>query len=473
MDILNNNQSEIKMRIHSQEEKAENNIKRLEIGIKQTLDQNNDMIGGSINILNQQAQDTQSQMMRLQKDLQQIQHRQFSPERNQRPNIIGFQPQNDDDSTSIDKNKNKKITEALRLLGSGTYNGDASTWFEFKLRIENIIEALDMTKEQSIKFIRLSMVSNAVFISENVKTEPFLQSMNGEALKEYLHALENLFVGSGNKELARVKFTIAKQSHGETVAMWVSRIRTLYKTAFPTEETFENNEIIKDRFIHGLQNIEQRRYVLTARELQDDLTKLTQYASKYEAIQVSLKPDVSSEGFLTTEKKDQINAIQDNRYGRGRFTKKYPGNKFNKNGYQNNFTGYRNRYLSSQPRYLNNNYPRNTNFPRGNYQTNFRYSPYPNYRGNSIQPHSQYNNPPLGTYKPRNYQPNFYQGNRPIQNHNSGRPTNKWYNNPRTNINKNTTSIGREKQHKFNLGAIHETNHDIDTKKPPQEPTNI
>ena len=120
---------------------------------------------------------------------------------------------------------------------------------------------------------------------------------------EYLHALENLFVGSGNKELVRVKFTIAKQSHGETVAMWVSRIRTLYKTAFPTEETFENNEIIKDRFIHGLQNIEQRRYVLTARELQDDLTKLTQYASKYEAIQVSLKPDVSSEGFLTTEKR--------------------------------------------------------------------------------------------------------------------------------------------------------------------------
>ena len=65
MDILNNNQSEIKMRIHSQEEKAENNIKRLEIGIKQTLDQNNDMIGDSINSLNQKAQDTQSQMMRL------------------------------------------------------------------------------------------------------------------------------------------------------------------------------------------------------------------------------------------------------------------------------------------------------------------------------------------------------------------------------------------------------------------------
>ena len=87
--------------------------------------------------------------------------------------------------------------------------------------------------------------------------------------------------------------------------MWVSRIRTLYKTAFPTEETFENNEIIKDRFIRGLQRIEQVSYVLTARELQDDLTKLTQYASKYEAIQVSFKLDISSEAFLTTEERTQ------------------------------------------------------------------------------------------------------------------------------------------------------------------------
>ena len=66
---------------------------------------------------------------------------------------------------------------------------------------------------------------------------------------------------------------------------------------------FENNEIIKDRFIQGLHSIEQRRYILTARELTDNLTTLTQHASKYDAIQVSLKPDISSEGFLTTEKK--------------------------------------------------------------------------------------------------------------------------------------------------------------------------
>ena len=193
--------------------------------------------------------------------------------------------------------------EALRLLGNdGTYNGDPARWFEYKLRIENIIEALDLTKEQAIKFIRLSFTGNAVFISENIKTEPYLQEMNVSALKEYLQSLENLFVGSANKELARAKFQLSKQTHDESIAVWVSRLRTLYRIAFPTEVNFENNEIIKDRFIQGLHSIEQRRYILTARELTDNLTTLTQHASKYDAIQVSLKPDISSEGFLTTEK---------------------------------------------------------------------------------------------------------------------------------------------------------------------------
>jgi uncharacterized membrane protein len=56
--------------------------------------------------------------------------------------------------------------------------------------------------------------------------------------------------------------------------------------------------------------------VLTARDLQDDLTKLTQHASKYVAIQVSLKPNISTEGFLTSVKKDQVNVLQNDSFGR-------------------------------------------------------------------------------------------------------------------------------------------------------------
>ena len=83
----------------------------------------------------------------------------------------------------------------------------------------------------------------------NVNTDPFLQDMNGRALREYLQALESLFVGSGNKELARVKFQQSKQTQDESIAVWVSRLRKLYKIAFPTEVNFDNNEIVKDRVI--------------------------------------------------------------------------------------------------------------------------------------------------------------------------------------------------------------------------------
>ena len=93
------------------------------------------------------------------------------------------------------------------------------------------------------------------------------------------------------------------QVQDESVAMWVSRLRTLYKTAYPTEESFETNELIKDRFIHATRSIEQRRYVLTARDLQDGLTQLTQHASKFDAIQLSLKPAISTERFLTIGKR--------------------------------------------------------------------------------------------------------------------------------------------------------------------------
>ena len=136
------------------------------------------------------------------------------------------------------------------------------------------------------------------------------------------------------------------QAKNESIAMWISRLRTLYKTAYPTEETFETNELIKDRFIHGMGNIEQRRYVLTARDLQDDLTRLTQHASKFDAIQVSLKPNISAEGFLTTEKNTEVNALQNTTSGRGNFnlvgSMTRANVNYSRNRYQNNFGQYRN-----------------------------------------------------------------------------------------------------------------------------------
>lgn len=114
------------------------------MGIKNTLNQNNAAFAETVNNINQQTVITQNQMIGLQRELQQMQQRQQSPERNLiGQNIInsGYPTYNSSNPTD-NGGSNTQITEALRLLGTGTYNGDANEWFEYKLRIENIIEAL-------------------------------------------------------------------------------------------------------------------------------------------------------------------------------------------------------------------------------------------------------------------------------------------------------------------------------------------
>ena len=465
MEILNNGQTDIKRWINSQEEKTEINMIKLETGIKNTLNKNNEAFEESINNLGQQTLLTQTQMRGLQQEVQQIQHQQLSQEMNHaRTNTAGSgYPHYKDKDPMNKENNNKPITEALRLLGAGTYNGEANEWFEYKLRICNIIEALDLTKEQSIKFVRLSFKGNAVFISENVDINPFLQSMNGEALKQYLQALENLFVGSGNKELARVKFQVSEQAQDESVAMWVSRLRTLYKTAYPNEENFDTNELIKDRFIAGLKSIEQRRYVLTARDLQDDLTKLTQHASKYDAIQVSLKPNITTDGFLTTEKKTQVNVLQSNSFGKRTFNQSGPSMagpnpRYSRNRYQNNFGQNRNGYSNifrngrNNQRYSS-NYQRNNFTPREN-----TFAPRMGYfQRNRYTDNEQNDRGRPSWYRPENNRgrsndyrlENKNQGDKPTQNY-GAKPRNGSFQTPRIYSNRGAMNKGRHYQNNSN-----------------------
>ena len=60
-------------------------------------------------------------------------------------------------------NPNKLIIEAIRLLGNNSFNGNPNQWFEYKIRNNNIIEALTLNKEQAIKFIKLSFTGEAIF----------------------------------------------------------------------------------------------------------------------------------------------------------------------------------------------------------------------------------------------------------------------------------------------------------------------
>ena len=162
--------------------------------------------------------------------------------------------------TSRDTDNTKKLNEAMRLLGNNfSFDGSPEKWSFHKQKLKNVFWSLDMNKENSIKLIKLSMTNKAVFMCENVDVDLFLNSMNGEAVEQYLEALERLFIGTASKELSRSKFNSAKQETNESTTLWLTRLKVIFKTAFPTVSQIEQHEILKDRFLSGLLNSKQKK----------------------------------------------------------------------------------------------------------------------------------------------------------------------------------------------------------------------
>lgn len=225
--------------------------------------------------------------------------------------------------------------------------------------------------------------------------------------------------------------------------MRVSRLRKLYKTVCPGEKTFETNELIKDRFIHGMLSTDQRRYVPTAIDLTDDLRRLTQHASKYDAIQVSLKPNVSTKVFLTTRRKADSNGFQSTSPGGntqlGEMVVCNPS--YRKNGYQyQSYLGIGNKNPNTFRGPNDVRYQRRNNFnPRlGQYRQN-------KYTGFGIRNGKQNNNSSYGNYGfVFNYR-NSYQANQPntwTQNYRTGY-NNRRFINSRVNSNRCGFNYGR------------------------------
>ena len=123
----------------------------------------------------------------------------------------------------------------------------------------------------------MSFTSDALFIIENVPVDQYLENMNGNSVTEYMDALEALFVTQSAKELNRVKFNMIKQDTNETATMFATRVRCLYRIAYPeTTENLEKNLNIIDKFLTGLTDTSQKKYVLEHRPIEDDLNALLQ-----------------------------------------------------------------------------------------------------------------------------------------------------------------------------------------------------
>lgn len=158
----------------------------------------------------------------------------------------------------------------------------------------------------------MSFAGHAMFIAENIDTYLFLQDMNGEALKQYWLALENICVGKASSELNRSKFAIMVQERGETIPLYSAKRLALFNTAYPEEGNANSHILVIDKFINGLTNANHKRFVLQQKKQDDHLTALIDLALKFDSVTTLMTQNIESYGI----NKQNINEMQKRGYNR-------------------------------------------------------------------------------------------------------------------------------------------------------------
>ena len=80
------------------------------------------------------------------------------------------------------------------------------------------------------------------------------QHINWEAhtVDSLLKAYEKIFVSDAASNLSLITFEQAEQSESESVIRWHSRLRVLFRQAYPDEEQCETSRTLIQRFVRGL-----------------------------------------------------------------------------------------------------------------------------------------------------------------------------------------------------------------------------
>ena len=336
---------------------------------------------------------------------------------------------------SNEQKSNSKFSEALKTVSSPSfqYHGNPKNWPVHKKKLLNLIWALSLSKIEAIKAIKMSFAGPAVFIAENIDAEELINQMNGNdnGYEGYLKALENLFVGKAESELSRTKFSSAVQERGESIPLFASKLSALFNTAFPNELNSNKSILVIDKFVNGLRDEEQKKFVLQQKEKDDTLDKLIDLALKFEAVNSIMRPNKPSFNYGS----NNINMINKQFGRRSDFKPRFQFNSRRFNPYprqprpmyttnprpfsQNNngtFAPRRNNYYqnsyfrrsnnarvedrnnfsrnqNNNDQYWTNNNSNNFNHnPRGNNRSNQRQSTWRGSRSNSRRPMARRNN---------------------------------------------------------------------------------
>ena len=270
---------------------------------------------GNVNVLAQEVKQSQDLAGTIGKQVGEIQQREQMRQNEQMTRPI-IQPTWPPQREENEGNRSGRLNDALRLLTKEyLYKGDPNLWLTHKAKLRNLIWVNNLTKEEAIKVIKMSFSDNSIHMIENIDVQPFLAEMNGSAVEQYLAALEGLFISQSGQEMSRVKFNISKQDVGESLTMWATRLKCLHRIAFPDELAIDSNLNVKDRFITGMNDVNQKKYVLEQRRPEDDLNKLLQLGLKHEAVKLMIQPQVETTGYNMLkenkpEQTEQVNMIK-------------------------------------------------------------------------------------------------------------------------------------------------------------------
>lgn len=180
-----------------------------------------------------------------------------------------------DNSSSLTSNKpasthghapSHRFGEATKTVSNPNflYNGNPKQWQLHKKKLLNIIWAINLSRLEAIKILKLSLNGQALFVSDNIDMTPFENSCNGngDGHLEYLQGLEALFVGTAAFDLSRSSFATATQERNEAIPLCASRLISLFSSAFPDETAPNNNILVIDKFLSGLKDDMQKMFIL-------------------------------------------------------------------------------------------------------------------------------------------------------------------------------------------------------------------
>lgn len=127
-------------------------------------------------------------------------------------------------------------------------SGDPSEWLIWRDRFAAIARVTEWTAERQRAEIKIAMTGVAAAAVQDISEH------SGETVKDLLDAFEKRFLPPTASDAAWSTYCAAQQTEAESLQMWHTRLRGLFRRAYPEMDTasMETHRDLIQRFVSGL-----------------------------------------------------------------------------------------------------------------------------------------------------------------------------------------------------------------------------